>query len=115
MKTGAIDFIEKPAIDQEHLERVQDALDKDRSRRDGATEMGRISGVLDRLTTREWEVLDRLVAGDSNKALAFTLDISERTVEKYRRNIMAKTQANSFAQLVRMVVLFRQSAEGRRA
>ena len=64
-----------------------------------------IQGRIKRLSEREREVLDRLVAGKANKVIAFELGISPRTVEIYRANVMTKMQADSLSELVRMALI----------
>jgi two-component system response regulator FixJ len=103
MKAGVADFIEKPFDDQVMLTAISNAL----ARNTGAdqAELER-QQVLDRVATlspREREVLDGLVAGHANKAIAFDLEISARTVEVYRANVMMKMQAKTLSDLVRMV------------
>lgn len=109
LKGGAIDFVEKPAIQQQLLDRIQDALAADRSRRIRSEKITSIRRGLSTLTEREREVLDGVVAGESSKTIALRLRISERTVEAHRRSIMIKMKAPSLAALVGMVVLQRQA------
>jgi len=104
MKAGAVDFIEKPFDDEVLLSAVRSALSRRarESERDARTL--EIQGRLKRLSEREREVLDRLVAGKANKVIAFELGISPRTVEVYRANVMTKMQADSLSELVRMAL-----------
>lgn len=95
MKAGACDFLEKPFRDGDLLGAVQAAM---RSPVAADTEM---QGRLGRLSTRERQVLERLVAGHANKVIARDLGISDRTVEIYRAKVMTKMGAESFAELVR--------------
>ena len=104
MKSGAYDFLEKPAAHQLVLERIQDALAADRQRRARMAERAAFREALGQLTQREAEVLDRIVSGEPSKAIALEFGISERTVEKHRENIMRKMGARSLAQLVRGMV-----------
>ncbi len=104
MKSGAFDFLEKPATHQQILDRVQDALQVDRENRARAAELAAFRRLLAQLTQREREVLDRMVKGEPSKTIALDLGISERTVEKHRENIMHKMEARSLAHLIRMVV-----------
>ena len=104
MKSGAFDFMEKPANHQQLLERVQDALALDRERRARALEVAAFEQLLAQLTQREREVLVRMVKGEPSKAIALEFGISERTIEKHRESIMHKMEARSLAQLIRMVV-----------
>lgn len=105
MKLGAVDFIEKPFDDEVLLASVRSALK--RQTRSGQAEGEREAAVarLASLSTRERQVLDGLVAGSPNKTIAFDLGISPRTVEVYRANLMTKTQASSFSELVRTALL----------
>jgi two-component system response regulator FixJ len=104
MKSGAFDFMEKPANHQQLLERIQDALAVDRERRARALEVAAFEQLLAQLTQREREVLGRMVKGEPSKTIALEFGISERTVEKHRESIMHKMEARSLAQLIRMVV-----------
>ncbi|MGA2494151.1 MAG: response regulator FixJ [Roseiarcus sp.] len=101
MKLGAADFVEKPFDDERLIGVVQVALAGAPREVDPANEIGaRVAS----LSPRERQVLDGLVAGLSNKAIARTHDISPRTVEVYRANLMAKMQAGSLSDLVRMAM-----------
>jgi two-component system response regulator FixJ len=104
MRHGAFDFLQKPFRDQDLIDRVQQALQRDRETRDGLKEHGRIRARLASLTARERQVLDLLIAGQANKAMAHGLDLSQRTVEIHRAHVMEKMAARSIAQLVRMVL-----------
>ena len=101
MKLGAADFVEKPFDDERLIGVVQAALAGAPREADPANEIGaRVAS----LSPRERQVLDGLVAGLSNKAIARAHDISPRTVEVYRANLMAKMQAASLSDLVRMAM-----------
>jgi two-component system response regulator FixJ len=101
MKLGAADFVEKPFDDERLIGVVQAALAGAPREADPANEIGaRVAS----LSPRERQVLDGLVAGLSNKAIARAHDISPRTVEVYRANLMAKMQAGSLSDLVRMAM-----------
>ncbi len=109
MKLGASDFIEKPFDDETLLTMIRAALNSAEasSQRDGkALE---IVELITSLTAREREVLDGLVAGQSNKIIGRGLDISPRTVEIYRANVMKKMRATSLSELVRMAIRAGQS------
>ncbi len=101
MKLGAADFVEKPFDDERLIGVVQAALAGAPREADPSNEIGaRVAS----LSSRERQVLDGLVAGLSNKAIARVHDISPRTVEVYRANLMAKMQAASLSDLVRMAM-----------
>ncbi|MEE8631349.1 MULTISPECIES: response regulator FixJ [Methylobacterium] len=107
MREGAFDFIEKPFDDEVLLAAVRAALDSGRraaERHAAAAETGRRIAAL---SERERQVLDELMAGSPNKVIAQALGISPRTVEIYRANVMAKMQAGSLAELVRMALTVR--------
>lgn len=101
MKAGAVDFVEKPTPPDALVEAVRRAFTKARS---GDTERREAQARFERLTQREAEVLELLVAGDPNKIVAHKLGISPRTVEIHRGRLMEKTQAKSLADLVRMAL-----------
>ena len=103
IRNGAIDFLTKPFNDQELIDRIHQALQRDRNNRSAQVEFAEVQAKLDRLTPREREVLDRIVSGQSNKVIAVELDVSERTVEVHRARVMEKTAAGSLAELVTMV------------
>jgi two-component system response regulator FixJ len=109
MKAGAVDFIEKPFSDDTILDAIRAAFD--RHARDAAQngEAAAIAARIQTLTPREREVLDGLVAGLPNKTIAYDLDISPRTVEVHRANLMTKMAAASLPELVRMVLSARTS------
>ncbi len=104
MKFGAADFFEKPYDDESLLAAVRVAL----NRQEGDAQKQAQRSILDeRLATlshRERQVLEGLVAGKPNKIIAFDHDISPRTVEVYRANVMTKMQASSLSELVRMAL-----------
>jgi FixJ family two-component response regulator len=104
LKLGAFDFIEKPLNDQIILDRVQRALQKDQGRCKMRLQAHQIKQRLAQLTQREREIMERVVSGDSNKAIASALGLSPKTVEVHRARVMAKMQAESLAELVRLGV-----------
>lgn len=109
MKQGVADFIEKPFSDEAILNAIRSALaresDRDRTRAEQQQTLERMAT----LTQREAEVLEGLVEGHANKVIAYDLSISARTVEVYRANVMAKMQARSLSELVRMVTIARMA------
>lgn len=107
MKAGVADFIEKPFDDETMLSAIRTALAKQAGHDEARAERERIAARIAQLSGREREVMDGLVAGDANKAIAYDLGISARTVEVYRANVMMKMQAKSLSELVRMVTIAR--------
>lgn len=105
LRSGAIDFIEKPFSDQLLLDRVRQALESDEqaSQSDGIKEQ--IRERADTLTPREKEVMQLVVAGRPNKAIASHLGLSQKTVEIHRSRVMSKMEAGSLAELVRDVLM----------
>ncbi len=104
MQHGAFDFLQKPFRDQDLLDRVQRALEKDRATRAQLSLQDNIRERLETLTPREREVLDLVTRGLANKVMAAELGVSQRTVEIHRARVMEKMGAASLAQLVRMVM-----------
>ena len=105
MRNGALDFFQKPYSQQELLDRIQQALARDAKLRAEQNQFAEFANRLARLTTREQEVLYRIVEGKANKVVAGELGISVKTVEAFRAKIMEKTQAQSLADLVRVVYI----------
>ena len=104
MKAGAVDFIEKPFDSEALLGSVAKALAAGRHVRDRVAEAKASGELLNRLTMRERQVLDLLVAGQSHKVAARALGISHRTVEIHRAHIMEKTNSNNLSDLVRIAL-----------
>ncbi len=104
MKAGALDFIEKPFNDQVLIDLVQKAVEKSLAARRSAAEKRDLRTRLEQLTPRERQVLDMVAAGESNKNIAHALGISEKTVEAHRAHVMEKMRANSFAELMKLVI-----------
>ena len=104
VQAGAVDFIEKPFREQVLLDRIQQALAVDARRREERTQRTALENRLTRLTPREREVLRLVVVGKHNKAIATELGVTVKTVEFHRSKIMEKTQADSVAELVRLVM-----------
>ena len=105
MRAGATDFLEKPVGRNRLLESVARAVDIGRNVRSERPERSDIGTRLEALTARERQVLEQLVMGRTNKVAAHELGISSRTVEVYRRNVMAKMGAGSLSHLVRMTLV----------
>jgi len=102
MKKGAVDFLPKPFDDDELLEAVQKAIEKDREAKAERSATRDILTRIERLTTRECEILRYVITGMLNKQIAFKLDIAEKTVKVHRGRIMEKLGAHSVAELVRL-------------
>jgi two-component system response regulator FixJ len=104
MQAGAVDFIQKPFRDQDLIDRINRALEKDREMRNALRERDEIRRRMSQLTPREREVLELVTQGKANKVIAGDLNVSQRTVEIHRARVMEKMGANSLAHLVRMVI-----------
>jgi len=104
MQQGAFDFLQKPFRDQDLLDRIQKAIAKDAQSRASLGEHERIHAHLQTLTAREREVLDLMTQGKQNKVIAQDLGVSPRTIEIHRARVMEKMNAQSVAELVRMML-----------
>jgi FixJ family two-component response regulator len=102
MKAGALEFLTKPFRDQDLLDAIEQALERDRAARAHAREIAELRERFDVLTSREREVMSLVVAGRLNKQIGFELKISEVTVKIHRGRVMNKMGAESLAELVRM-------------
>ena len=105
MKAGAYDFIEKPYNDSLMLERVQSAIAYDEDNRRNQERVEEILQRVNRLTRREHQVLSCVLKSMSNKLIAAELNISIKTVELHRANVMSKMQASSSTELVRLALI----------
>lgn len=103
MQQGAVDFVQKPFRDQELLDRINGALEKNAADLAVLKEEAEIRRRVESLTTREHEVMAAVCQGQANKVIAMDLGVSQRTVEIHRARAMEKMGARSVAHLVRMV------------
>jgi RNA polymerase sigma factor (sigma-70 family) len=103
MKGGAIEFLTKPFRDQDLLDAISVAMDKDRARREQERDVKEAQGRFDSLSPREQEVISLVVSGMLNKQIADALGTAENTVKVHRSRAMEKMQAQSLADLVRMI------------
>ena len=102
MKAGAVEFLTKPFRDQDLLDAISQALERDRAHRSQYSEMAELRRRFKELTPREKEVMELVVSGLLNKQIAARLNISEITVKLHRHQVMEKMEAPSLADLVRM-------------
>jgi FixJ family two-component response regulator len=110
LKSGAVEFLTKPFRDQDLLDAIQQALQRDRAAREQQAEIHDLQERYHALTAREREVMTLVVSGMLNKQVASEIGASEATVKIHRGNVMRKMQAGSVADLVRMADKLKLSA-----
>jgi two-component system response regulator FixJ len=104
MKAGAAEFVQKPFESELILRLVRACLEENDDAVDASAKRLRVMRRIESLTARERQVLDLIMEGASNKLIASSLDISPRTVEIYRANVMSKMRADSLSDLIRMTL-----------
>ncbi|MCC8938223.1 response regulator transcription factor [Bradyrhizobium sp. Arg68] len=107
MKAGAVDFLTKPFRDQDMLDAVTTAIERDRNRRDEAKTLANLRGAFATLSTRERQIMTLVTAGLMNKQVAAEIGVAEITVKIHRGHIMRKMAAKSLPDLVRMAQILR--------
>jgi len=108
MKAGAVDFLPKPFRDQDMIDAITAAIERDRQRRVSDKALADVRNRFATLSPREQQVMALVTAGKMNKQVAFDLGLSEITVKAYRGAVMEKMAARSFADLVRMADALKQ-------
>lgn len=104
VQAGALDFLEKPFRDEVLLEKVNNGLELDRHARESHSERLAVEKRLEELTPREREVMEGMLQGKLNKIIASDLDVSVRTVEVHRANVLDKLHARNSSDMVRLVL-----------
>ena len=103
MSAGALDFLEKPFNRQTLLARIQEAVDQNARQRQQDARLDAVTARVEKLSARQREVLDLLVAGKHSKQIAGELKIGEKTVAKHRACVLEKMQVDSVVELVRLI------------
>jgi two-component system, LuxR family, response regulator FixJ len=103
MGAGALDFLEKPFSRRALLTRIQEAIDLDANARRQSAHKAELAGRVERLSARQREVLDLLVAGKHSKQIASELGIGEKTVAKHRAGVLEKMEVDNVVELVRLM------------
>jgi len=115
MKAGAVDFLAKPFRDQDMLDAVAIALERDRARRSALGQLASLRARFETLTARERQVMSHVTAGLMNKQIAAEIGLSEITVKLHRGNVMRKMEVRSVADLVRMAEALRAALSEERS
>jgi FixJ family two-component response regulator len=112
VKSGAVDFIQKPFRDQDLVDKIHRAMEENARARAAAAARRDAVARVQSLTPRERQVMDAVVAGKANKVIAADLGLSQRTVEIHRAHVMRKMQVESTAELVQVAMRARGEIEG---
>lgn len=112
IQEGALDFLTKPYNSQCLLERVHEALERDRRARSERGQIDRLQGFFTTLTQREREIMEGVVAGKSSKLIARELGISPKTVDNHRNRVMKKLGVHNVAELVQTSLVFQLQGAG---